>query len=1020
MDSSSYAEQDEQVPTTTTGSVPQIGALNDGILKLGQDTSYVGGYDADGDVVSYLSENPGSDDPQNWTLGGSSIYTTTFIKQNGMLAASTTVTPNVSSGSSPATDTSTYNDLGELVSVSGTDYGSPFQRNYAYDADGQILERQITEGSSTQTVYYAYANGNELGGVDSSGNIDITPTSAGFSNSDLGSSNYQVQIGDTLASVAQTIYGNSNYGYIIAEANGLSGDSQLVAGMNLEIPQVTTNSNTSDTFKPYNAKSIIGSTDPTATPPPPAPPPAASSSGCGPVGEIIMVAVIIVASIYTAGLAAGAFGATATATGATSTFALGSAAVTGGGLVGAGGVALGAGIGIGSAAIGGFVGSVAGQGVGDAEGITHGFSLGQALTAGLSAGIGAGIGSALSAAGNNGATLLERSTQLESSQLGAASAYGASETSMQLQPLGAALSSAGNYVANVVASDITGQPSHFSWAELVASSVAAGITNAAGLNKNGPLQEIGINAGGFQQAVAGGLLGGGIDRETSKFLGDDRVSSWKDIGENAVGNALGGYAVSQLDPDTNLYSASLAQGGDPDALVAALQSSNDSGNNAGSLFNSTQFQSGESMMPDGRIVSDSGPERYGYDPNDTFQDAPGGPVYSLIGTSEDGMSWDANPQIVGRTVSGDGRTGYAYSDGFQTLAYRSDQLLPEPYLPMDQGVHQADQGLWGDLQGNYHAWQNGYLSLGGALGMSWQNLKYRYETSNQAQGATKVFGGGLEMVGAAGITAGTDGAAAPIGVVLAAHAADKIKAGFTQMFYDEDTQTDTYRAVLQLTGSPKASAAVDNGMSFLSNVGAAGLEAPELPTTTFQLDAGGSTADIPPLWTDKSIFNAYPEKVTLQFSGPAEQAAFLSEHIPELGEDQAQLILDKSFTRNSSAVFGGSRIRGDFTSGGFGVGSDIDVGFGDLNANQAGKLIDSLNKQFSQDASMLMLERTRITPGNSTPTITDPIISPEEFFQRSGMRVAPDLKAGQPYVPSGSVTVRPDGTITITPPGSFL
>ena len=37
-----------------------------------------------------------------------------------------------------------------------------------------------------------------LGGVDSLGNIDISPTSSGFSNSDLGSSQYQVQIGDTL------------------------------------------------------------------------------------------------------------------------------------------------------------------------------------------------------------------------------------------------------------------------------------------------------------------------------------------------------------------------------------------------------------------------------------------------------------------------------------------------------------------------------------------------------------------------------------------------------------------------------------------------------------------------------------------------------------------------------------------------------------------------------------------------------------------------------------------------------
>lgn len=172
------------------------------------------------------------------------------------------------------------------------------------------------------------------------------------------------------------------------------------------------------------------------------------------------------------------------------------------------------------------------------------------------------------------------------------------------------------------------------------------------------------------------------------------------------------------------------------------------------------------------------------------------------------------------------------------------------------------------------------------------------------------------------------------------------------------------------------------------------------------------------LWTGKSIFNTFPVRTTLQFPGAAEQAKFLFEQIPGLSETQARLILDKSFGRNSSAVFGGSRVRGDFTPGGAGVGSDIDVGFGNLNANQAGKVIDSLNKQFSNDSAMLVLERTRITPGNTTPTITDPIVSPEEFFQRSGMRGAPDPKAGQPYIPSGSVTVRPDGTIVIIPPGA--
>ncbi|CCN70245.1 hypothetical protein VIBNISFn118_1950003 [Vibrio nigripulchritudo SFn118] len=173
------------------------------------------------------------------------------------------------------------------------------------------------------------------------------------------------------------------------------------------------------------------------------------------------------------------------------------------------------------------------------------------------------------------------------------------------------------------------------------------------------------------------------------------------------------------------------------------------------------------------------------------------------------------------------------------------------------------------------------------------------------------------------------------------------------------------------------------------------------------------------LWTEKSIFNTFTEKTIIKTSGLSEQATFLSKHVPELSEAQAAMILDKSFSRNTSVVIGGSRVRGDFNSGDFVTGSDLDVGFGNLNANQAGKLIKNLNKQFSKQDNFLKLEETRITPGNSTPSI-ETIKSPEEFFQRSGMRVSPDPKAGQPYIPSGSITLSPDGTITILPPGVSL
>ena len=96
-------------------------------------------------------------------------------------------------------------------------------------------------------------------------------------------------------------------------------------------------------------------------------------------------------------------------------------------------------------------------------------------------------------------------------------------------------------------------------------------------------------------------------------------------------------------------------------------------------------------------------------------------------------------------------------------------------------------------------------------------------------------------------------------------------------------------------------------------------------------------------------------------------------------------------------MFGGSRLRGDFKEG-----SDIDVGFGNLSARQAQRVIKNINKQNLG----LKLEELTIVPGKQTNTIA-PMVSPEEFFQRSGIRAGGDLKAGQPYVPSGSITITP-------------
>lgn len=130
------------------------------------------------------------------------------------------------------------------------------------------------------------------------------------------------------------------------------------------------------------------------------------------------------------------------------------------------------------------------------------------------------------------------------------------------------------------------------------------------------------------------------------------------------------------------------------------------------------------------------------------------------------------------------------------------------------------------------------------------------------------------------------------------------------------------------------------------------------------------------------------------------------ENIPGLTREQAEVILRGAFSRDSSAVFGGSRVRGDF-----GPESDLDVGFGSLSTSQAGKVIDKA----SEVPGGLPMEQTRIVPGNTPPNIPT-ITSPEDFFMQSGVRGGGDPKAGQPYGPSGYRSYGPDGSITTATP----
>ena len=211
------------------------------------------------------------------------------------------------------------------------------------------------------------------------------------------------------------------------------------------------------------------------------------------------------------------------------------------------------------------------------------------------------------------------------------------------------------------------------------------------------------------------------------------------------------------------------------------------------------------------------------------------------------------------------------------------------------------------------------------------------------------------------------------------------------------------------TGYAGSARGLGGGLRGLSQAGDAG---PAPGFTSLLDDPARQTADFAgtvsrPLYTERSIFSSFPERTTLQLDSLDAQANFLSTHIPGLTPTQASSILDSAFTRDSSAVFGGSRVRGNFTDL-----SDIDVGFGSLTQRQAQRVIGAINGE----GHAVPMERLPIVPGKSTPTIPE-IVTPEEFFQRSGIRAGGDPRAGEPFFPSGSVTVTGDGRVLLIPPG---
>jgi phage tail protein X len=227
-----------------------------------------------------------------------------------------------------------------------------------------------------------------------------------------GGGRYEVQAGDTLQSIAQSVYGDANLWYKIAQANGLSGAGHLAAGTALSLPSgITRSSFNAGTVTPYNAGEAIGDTSPTNAKPP-------KKNKCGVFGQILLAVIAIAVTYFTAGAATAALGpvlggaaagaagsvvsqVVGVATGIQDKFSFKAVALAAlGGAVGAGIKELGvfSKLGIGGNIAGSeFLGNVArgavssaiNQGIGVATGLQEKFSWAGVAAAGVGAGVGA-------------------------------------------------------------------------------------------------------------------------------------------------------------------------------------------------------------------------------------------------------------------------------------------------------------------------------------------------------------------------------------------------------------------------------------------------------------------------------------------------------------------------------------------------------------------------------------------------------------------------------------------------------
>ena len=412
--------------------------------------------------------------------------------------------------------------------------GRPRRVIIKHDENNQILSREEDENSynrgNPRQIYY-YFNGKQLGEVSNDGttNVDyqesvaqrgaVVPSSPGpfrsgslnnathtdfnqhldyintFAQSSSERSSYTVQTGDSLQSIAASVWGDASLWYKVAEANGLSGNARLTPGQSLALPtNVVRSHNNTNTFKTYDPGKALGDISPTDPKPQ-----QQGKKGCGGLGAILLTVVALAVTLVTAGAALAATTGIGPIFGANGAIA----AITGGGLIGEAGLGGAIAIGAGSAA----VGSSASQGIGVATGIQEKFSWRAVGLAAIGGGVTAGLGSSF---GGDWAAAAGRG----------------------------ALSSAITQGVGVA----TGLQDNFDWAGVAAAGIGAGAGHAVS-------GSTGSGFGGRLASSAAGAIANAATRSAinGESFGRNLLAAIPDVVAQALGGLIGNALQGGLD-----------------------------------------------------------------------------------------------------------------------------------------------------------------------------------------------------------------------------------------------------------------------------------------------------------------------------------------------------------------------------------------------------------------------------------------------------------------------------------------